>query len=55
MFLTHAFPYMVKGKSLATGSGGYGYKIFTNTEKGAGGGIILIFTKSSLKLYSSHI
>lgn len=31
MFLTHSFPYMVKGRDLVTGSGGYGYKIFNNT------------------------
>lgn len=42
----HAFPYMTKGKLLATGSGGYGYgNIIRNTEKGAGGGIIFIYTK----------
>jgi hypothetical protein len=31
MFLTHGFPYMNKGPTLSTGSGGYGYNNFRNS------------------------
>lgn len=50
MFLTHSFPYMKKGPKIATGSGGYGYNNFRNSQKGAGGGIIYIFTKGDIML-----
>ena len=55
MFLTHAFPYMKTGTSLHTGSGGYGYNNFRNSETGAGGGIIYIFAKSQIILYQANI
>jgi hypothetical protein len=55
MFLTHAFPYMKKGPQLYTGSGGYGYNNFRNSQKGAGGGVIYIFTKTDILLHSSNI
>lgn len=45
MFLTHSFPYMNKGPTLSTGSGGYGYNYFQNSLKGAGGGIVYVFAK----------
>lgn len=55
MFLTHSFPYMKKGPKIATGSGGYGYNNFRNSQKGAGGGIIYIFTKGDIMLQGSNI
>lgn len=50
MFLTHSFPYMKKGPKISTGSGGYGYNNFRNNQKGAGGGIVYIFTKEDIVL-----
>ena len=47
MFLSHAFPYLSKGPSLATGSGGYGY-ISNQKNEGAGGGIIFIYSNQAL-------
>lgn len=45
MFLTHAFPYSAIGPFLTTGSGGYGYAL---NDRGAGGGIIFMYTKGIL-------
>jgi len=45
MFLVHSFPYMSKGPSLSSGSGGYGYSNAQNSTKGSGGGIVYIFAK----------
>ena len=55
MFLTHSFPYMKMGPALTTGSGGYGYNYFNNSETGAGGGIVYIFAKGSIYLYKANI
>ena len=46
MFLSHSFPYLSKGPYLASGSGGYGY-IPNQTNEGAGGGIIFLFSNST--------
>lgn len=43
LFLSHSFPYISKGPSLSTGSGGYGYNLQRNGH-GAGGGIIYMIS-----------
>lgn len=46
---------MKKGSKISTGSGGYGYNNFRNSQKGAGGGIVYIFTKQDIMLQGSNI
>lgn len=55
MFLTHSLPYMKIGPTLSTGSGGYGYQNFRNSETGAGGGVVYIFAKNQIYLYDANI